>query len=273
MVDVLIVDDEPRTVRGLAETIPWRELGVVEVSTASNGREAIEALRLKSAKILLTDIRMPRMDGLELSRAVAAEYPDTRIIFMSAHSDFAYAKAALSVGAVDYILKPIDSGEVIDVIDRVVAMVRGTDEPVGSVTGPDGHAAVPDPPGEGDRPIAGPRPEKAVPTDKRVIRDIKRFVDENLSRPIGLQEVADAVHLSPAYTSAMFRKECGTTLVAYITNQKIDRAAEWIRLRDYYTVSELSERLGFSDYRYFTRVFKRQRGVTPTQFAREMHGQ
>ena len=523
MITLLLVDDESRTVRGLQESIPWRDLGIDTVLTATNGADALAIAADRPIDILLTDIRMPRMDGVTLARQVAEFSPDTVIVFLTAISQFEYAKAAVAVGAIDYLLKPVDTGEVIDVISRAVDEVHrcaagwveggGGDNSaveaavlerrvrsiltqsqpkgvsgaeaaqteLGSTTSSPGLVVVVVIDGESDRefdttiganvvrgievpfdescvlaltrqesmiyvrfastidpvvavdsvfaaairsaddsasgaaehpvrigishtgarendvrgaydrarraaalsihfpgrrvhrynesfdhcsnewetvrsrigstrargttamalaivPIVGslvgqlwftsthfaelkrlvahfmavaaitdsdagaeeadwlvdrvgtahtlaelmecietigrgwhrqsPDDPKAMPTIDRILR----FIDENLDRSIGLAEVAESVELTPSYVSALFHRATGESVVRRITRLKIDRAKDMLSSAGHGRVSDISARLGYTDYRYFTRVFKQHTGVTPTEYARQDRG-
>ncbi|OUM95788.1 MAG: hypothetical protein A9Z00_14405 [Thermobacillus sp. ZCTH02-B1] len=117
--NVLIVDDEPIVCKGLRETVPWDEWGVRIVGEAHDGEEALEMLTRHDVDLVLSDIRMPRMDGLELSREVSGRYPGKRIVMLSGYDDFEYARQALRLGVKDYLLKPVDIGELMFVIRNI----------------------------------------------------------------------------------------------------------------------------------------------------------
>lgn len=112
MYTVTLVDDEPATLEILQNSIAWSELGVGTVSTALDGRSAMEMLDRGPTDLLITDIRMPNMDGLELLRHVRKMYPDTHCILLTAYGEFAYAKEAIRLGVENYLLKPVVKEEV-----------------------------------------------------------------------------------------------------------------------------------------------------------------
>lgn len=120
MYTLLIVDDEKLPRECLAREIPWDRYGITMTGTAKNGEEALEKTRVLQPDIILTDIRMPHMDGLALMHAVRNEQPQTEFIVISGFEEFQYVKEALNEGACGYLLKPIDPPELETVILKLV---------------------------------------------------------------------------------------------------------------------------------------------------------
>lgn len=119
-VELLIVDDEVQIRMGIEKGIPWKNFGITKVVTAPNGIEALKILKEEPVRILITDIRMPGMNGLELAQK-AKEWDDTiRIVILSGYSEFEYAKRAINIGVVDYLLKPIRLTELTELITRLM---------------------------------------------------------------------------------------------------------------------------------------------------------
>ncbi len=115
---LLIVDDEKIILRGLVETFPWAEMGYEIVGTAMNGEEALEKIRVVEPDVVLTDICMKRMDGIQLMEETGKSNPTIKFVVLSAYKDFDYAKEACRLGAVAYLLKPV-TDEVIEVMKKV----------------------------------------------------------------------------------------------------------------------------------------------------------
>ena len=120
---ILLVDDDHNERDGLRFLIE-REKYPLQIIEASNGKRALEIIRQEPIDILLADIRMPYMDGLELSAIVHDEFPETKIIIFSAYGEFEYAKKAMEAKAVNYLLKPIDVQEFLKVISSTMAKCR-----------------------------------------------------------------------------------------------------------------------------------------------------
>lgn len=118
---ILIVDDEKLTREGLSEGICWADLGIDDVRLADDGQSAMECAHKYPPQIVLTDVRMPRMDGIRMAERLQAEDPDIRVIFMSGYSDREYLKAAIRLKAISYVEKPIMLSEVEAVVREAVA--------------------------------------------------------------------------------------------------------------------------------------------------------
>jgi two-component system, response regulator YesN len=121
---LLIIDDELQIRTGLAEEINWIDLGIEKVYLAENGIEAVELCENHQPEIVITDIRMPGIDGLELSRQVVDLYKPVAIIILSGYSDFNYAKEAIQFGAKAYLLKPINIDELIGVVQESIESIK-----------------------------------------------------------------------------------------------------------------------------------------------------
>mgnify|MGYP001328512341 CR=1 FL=1 len=121
---LLIVDDELQIRMGLAEEINWKEMGITDVLTSKNGVEAIELCEKFKPEIVITDIHMPGIDGLELSRQVSKLYEPIEIIILSGFSEFDYAKKAIQYGVNAYLLKPIEIDELVDVVKSSIQSVQ-----------------------------------------------------------------------------------------------------------------------------------------------------
>ena len=109
--NVLIADDEPIILEGMKLVIKWEELGLNIIETVPDGKKALEVIENNHIDILITDIRMPEMDGIELLKAVKHKYPQIKVIILSGHDDFNYVKEAARHGIENYLLKPVDEEE------------------------------------------------------------------------------------------------------------------------------------------------------------------
>lgn len=119
MITILIVDDEKLERRGIRFLLK-REEGEFQILEATNGKDALGVLESNHVDILFSDVKMPYMNGLELTKAVREDHPDMEIVIFSGYNDFSYAREALRYGVVDYVLKPVDPEEFHKTFQRVM---------------------------------------------------------------------------------------------------------------------------------------------------------
>ena len=131
MVKVFLVEDESIIRRGIRDNIAWESHGFEFVGEAGDGEYAYPLLLNTKPDILITDIKMPFMDGLELSRLVKKSLPKTRIIILSGYNEFEYAKEAIKIGISDYLLKPVTSVSLLDTLKHVADEIREEQEKIG----------------------------------------------------------------------------------------------------------------------------------------------
>ena len=117
---IFLVDDEEIELEMMRDIIRWEEMGIYVVGTAINGKDALEKIQVIQPDIVLTDIQMPMMNGIELAKQVTAQFDWIKIVFLTGHDEFTYVKTALNVGAVGYLLKPLDLDEIAGVMIKVI---------------------------------------------------------------------------------------------------------------------------------------------------------
>lgn len=125
---VFLVEDEYIVREGIKNNIDWEKNGYDFCGEASDGELAFPMISEKRPNIVITDIRMPFMDGIELSRMIKEEYPEIKIIILSGHEEFEYAKAAIQIGVEEYLLKPINGDELLQVVNRVAQKIKEENE-------------------------------------------------------------------------------------------------------------------------------------------------
>src|SRR5690606_32803069 len=125
MIRVLIVDDEKIVRKGIATFMPWQDYGMVVVGEANNGEKALQFMENNEIDLLLTDLSMPVMSGIELMREVRQKYPNVQIVVLTLHQTFEYAQEALRLGAIDYISKTqLEQEQFEDVLERIATLMK-----------------------------------------------------------------------------------------------------------------------------------------------------
>lgn len=241
MLKVLIVDDEAVVRRGIVLGIDWAARGCVLAGEASNGEEGLAAVERYSPSLIITDVRMPRMDGIEMLSRLRERGNRARVILLTAHSDFAYAQSAVKLGADDYLLKPFRNEELIAAIDKVRRKERELATPAAAL------------------PLAKGDKSKYVLQALRYIS--LHYADEDIS----ITAIAQHLQVSEGHLSHVFKKETGYTVINYLTQYRIHRAMELLRdcRRKVY---EVAGEVGYRDVTYFGSTFKKLVGVSPSEY-------
>jgi two-component system response regulator YesN len=241
---LLIADDEEMIRTGLSETIDWRALGFRVVGTVANGISALDFMDHEPVDVLLADIRMPRLSGLELARQLKGNGSSVKVVILSGYDSFPYAREAIDHGVFSYILKPCKTAELQDVFRRLKA-----------VFDKDRHDLDPTQLHAGEGPI---QPKHSV---AMVLNLIERCYADDIT----LDDAAAIAGLSSSYLSRLFKEEMGTNFKDYLTTYRLERAKAGLRdpRRKIY---EVAEEVGFRDQRYFSEVFKKRFGYSPLEY-------
>ena len=128
MTKILLVEDESIVRKGIALSIDWAEYGAEITDEASNGEEALKKCQSTQPDIVITDIRMPQMDGLEFVKKLREILPDTKVIILSGYEDFNYAKRAIALNVSDYLLKPVNEEELVSAVKKLQKQIENEQE-------------------------------------------------------------------------------------------------------------------------------------------------
>lgn len=247
---MIIVDDEEMIRNGLRRFGNWEALGFCVAAVFEDGKDAFEYLCQHPVDVVLTDIRMAELSGLDLSERLLSEGIDTHVVIMSGYRDFEYARRAVASHAFDYLLKPIEMESLADTFQRLHTYIGQKQEQRQQEETP------PSPKGISSREFA----EKAV-------RKVKIWIEQEYMRDISLEEAASLVCLSPVYFCKVFKEVNGQTFLQYLTAVRIEKARQLLEGRQH-KVSEISSMVGYRNMKYFTKVFKKHCGLTPTDYQR-----
>lgn len=265
VVRFLIVDDE-KWVRSLIRNIlPWRSHGFEPVGEASNGETALSRIQQYHPDILLTDVRMPGIDGLDLIERARERFPGLRIIVISGHDSFQYAQHAMNHGASGYILKPIEEADLLDVMCHTRdEILRERDEHARSAALTDGLARLREVVDWNERSSALPEPKERTDReigDSRIAKALA-IIHREYADQIGSSNVARRVFMNEAYFSSRFTNLVGKTFSAYVAEYRVGVATRLLRQPEL-RVKDVSVLAGFGSVSYFCRIFKEMTGVTP----------
>lgn len=263
MIRLLIADDEKLEREALAELVQRRFEREVVLEVAENGRKAADTAVLWGADLILMDIEMPGMSGLDAARAVLAQRPSCRVIFVTAYSLFQYAHEAVHLGACDYLLKPVDPDELEASVRRAIRQIE-TERKLEELA-----AAQPQPEQTETEEEAEDAPEEGENSQTAlVMAHVRRYLEDNYMFDLSLDSVGEILHISPAYLSAQFKKYQKMNFLDCLTELRINAAKELLA-DPFRSSAEVASMVGYEDASYFARAFKKRTGMTPTQYCRQ----
>ena len=236
MKKIVIVEDEFRTRQGLGHLINKVDLGCRVIGEAENGYEGLKMIRDLEPDIVITDIRMPKIDGLEMIEKVQAMGIECVFAILSGYADFEYARQGLRLGVKEYLLKPATISDVKELLRKLSEEGKEREE--------DGQTAEYSP----------------------AVKEMVSVIEENYGMRLGLDGFSDRFRLTPEYLSNLFAKETGMTFSNYLKKVRIEKAKELILNTDM-KIYEVAYSVGYPDQKYFSKVFKEYTGVSAKQYA------
>ena len=231
MYRVVIADDESIIRKGLRELVDWKKLGLELSAEAADGAQVLEHIKTFKPHILITDIKMPEMDGITLIKRVKESGLDTKIIIISAYSDYEFMKEAIKLGVDGYLLKPIDNDELTSNLSDLVIKIQNKED-------------------------------RAQKIGSSAVRSAIAYIEEHYSERISLMHLADKLGMNTSYLGQVFKKETGESFAEYLNKYRVQKAKELLS-DPRYKVYEVASIVGFNDYNYFFKIFKKITGEKP----------
>lgn len=256
----IIIDDEAWIREGLSEHVGWRELGIELVRSFRDGTEAYAYLEQEPVAVVLSDIRMPNMTGLELlaklheRRGARPDLPLPKVIFLSGYEDFKYAQEALRLGAVDYLLKPAEVEEIEAALARAKRMAEESQE----------RNVVP-----GEAAGAGSDRSGTDEPGSYLIKKAIHMLTTRYGEDLLLSDIAGELFITPNYLSRLFRQETGKSFVELLSDIRLENAQALLS-KETMKIYEVGAAVGYSNPRYFSEWFHKNTGMTPGEY-RNLH--
>ncbi len=238
MYKVLLCEDEIATANALLENVDWTSLNMEVIGIASNGVLGVEIFDSKGADIVLTDIRMPVMDGLEMAKEVKEKKKDVKIVFFTSSNDIQDAIEAVNIKAEAYILKPFSVQDIVKVLINIKTEFENGE--INDNKGSDG----------------------TILDDVSIITKVDSYISEHIYEKIKVNDIATAFSYSPNYLAQHYRQKTGMLINEKVVQEKMKIAVKLLEDRRISIVS-IAEKLGYSDYSYFVKQFTEFYGVSP----------
>lgn len=253
MYTLLVVDDEAIIIKGIRSFVNFEELSISTVFEASNGETALEIFKKYSPDLILADINMPKMNGLDFATAAKALKPDVKIAIITGYDYFDYAVTALKAGIDDYVLKPVSKKDIQETLKNLIEKLQETQSQ---------H--------EISKLVEGILNDTKVHDDTGYKAKIQKEIDRNIANVnFSLSYLAKQLALSNSYLSSLFKSLYGKNFQDYMLSTRLDRAKIFLLSTDM-KVYEVAAAVGFDDPNYFSATFKRKFDVSPNQFREKM---
>lgn len=251
---ILVAEDEAIIRKGLLMTVDWQAQGCDPPLEAGDGQQALDRIRAHHPDIVLIDINLPIMSGLEVLERSAEEYEYSAIV-ITGFSEFDYARRAMRCGVSDFLLKPLDFDELYTALEnaklekrrrqayRLYREARRQLLEVDLFTDLESKRHGEDP----------------------VVARIIEIMEENLSDKLTMREIAASLNYSEAHLIRKFKAVTGTNYGDYLNRTRIQKAVGMLR-SDETDLQKLAEDCGFNDYKYFSLVFRKYTGCSPREY-------
>lgn len=256
MYKVLIVEDEDIIRKGLMFMVNWQEAGCVVVGEAVDGQDGLDKIKENHPDIVIVDINMPVMDGLSMLEESIGEYGYDAVI-VSGYSEFEYARKAIGLGVTEYLLKPVNFNELYDALKKIIrkqqAAARLRDE-IKQIDMEKKKLGILEPACSND-----------LRDENRHVEFMMDYIKENYSSRVSLTDVSERCGMSCTYLNSKFKSGTGYTFNDFLNRYRMQKAVELLK-ENKYKVYEIADLVGFSDYKYFIKVFKKYVGCSPVRF-------
>jgi len=236
--NLIIIDDEPKARKGLLKLLGsnggWKVLGAFEEAMA-----AMKFMYENPVDVMITDIRMPEISGLELIHQIRQINQEVQIIIISGYSNFSYAQKAIELGVRRYLTKPTNTKELISILTTIEE--EFSEKIQKEIEKPD------------------------IETSNLIVAKTIEYIEINYSRKITLKGMADELYISPNYLCRLFKRHTNRNLMEYVTGYRMNKAKKYLKDIQY-KVSEVAEMTGYNDTKYFSSTFKKIYKMTPLEY-------
>lgn len=240
---VIAADDESYVIEALQKLINWQNMNCELIAVVKDGHELIKKVEELEPDIVITDIRMPEKNGIEVCRYLYERYPEIQKIILTAYSDFTYAKAAIKYNVCEYVLK-------VSIIEELPQAILKATEQLDLLM------------------QSIKRDELFELKPLSIVQQIDHYIAGNFQKKLSLDEIADALHINSSYLSRVYKLKSGKNLFDAIINLRIEAAKDHLLHTELKTY-EISELVGVDDASYFSKMFKKITGLTPKEFRKQ----
>ncbi len=241
MLRVFMADDEPWILISMKKIIDWSAEGFVICGEATDGVKAWDRIRNLKPDVVITDIKMPEVDGLELIKRIREAGMDTDVVILSGYSDFQYARTAIRYNCSDYMIKPVDEEELLEIMRKIAGKHNGTQEV---------------------------EPEEGYASENSIIHSMLSIMREDY-KTVSQQMLAEEFHMSVSAVSNLFKKNTGRSYSDHLLEIRVEKAEQLLRTTND-SIEQIAEEVGYNDYFYFMKIFKKATGMSASKYRKNL---
>lgn len=259
MIRVVVIEDERILRAGLIHSINWAALNCVVAGEAGNGKDGLELILRERPDIVIADIHMPLMDGLEMIEAASKEYRFWSIL-LTCYSEFEYAHRAISLQVFEYLMKPVNERILRETLMRLIGKIdreRLSDRVLQRLS--NSSMSVED---------ENLRVHAAEDSGNYYVNEALQEIYEHYVEKISVEMIAEQLGISSSYLSRKFKEVTKHSFLDYLNQYRIIKAIQLMG-NGKYRFGEIADMTGFSSEKHFYSVFRKYTQMTPSEFIKE----
>ncbi|HSR03692.1 MAG TPA: helix-turn-helix domain-containing protein [Proteiniclasticum sp.] len=246
MIRLIIVEDEDFIRRGLVHTMDWLGMDCIVVGEAADGKAGLEMIRSLKPDVVISDIRMPYLDGIAMIKEALVDL-DFKSVLLTSYAEFDYAKRAIEINVSSYLLKPVAEEDLAKAILKIREELAENKIQKQSLTDEIGN-------------IIRQEAEK----EYYVVKTLESIVGQ-YDKKLSIEGVSEELGVSASFLSRRFKKVTGSTFLEILNEYRVIQSVKLLASGKY-RVGEIAEKTGFSDYKHFYSVFKKCTGISPSEY-------
>ncbi len=235
---VMIAEDENYMLEAMENLIDWKKMDCQLVYKAKNGQVLLEQVKKNPPDIIITDIKMPLVSGIEVARYVYENILPVKVIILSAYADFQYAQEAIKYDVCGYIIKT-------SVIEMLPEMIQ---KAIGKLSVP----------------ILEADKENEECYSDDILGRLQKYIADHYMDKLNLTQISQEIHANGSYLSRLYKTKTGQNLFDVINKMKLEKAKEYMSQGK--RIYEIAQMVGFDDVSYFSRVFRKHEGCSPREY-------
>ncbi|NBD27920.1 response regulator transcription factor [Paenibacillus glycinis] len=249
MYTLLIVEDEELVRNGIKRLVPFEEFNISEILEAGNGEEGLRLFLAHLPDIVLLDINIPKLNGLEFAKKAKEAKPGVKIAVITGYDYYEYAVTALKIGIDDYVLKPVSKTDVYEVLRKLAEKLRSEQQQ-----------------SQLQHLVSAYKTTLQVPDDSGSKASIAQIIEDNVANPdFSLAILANRIGFSAGYMSVLFKRLFAISFQDYLMATRLERSKLQLLASDA-KIYEISSAVGFDNPNYFSAAFKKKFGLSPLQY-------